>query len=368
MKIVYILNIDIHKESGVLLKVNNQIEEWVIKGHEVHAILLPETKGDFKKSYLTNKVTTASLLNNDFAYHYLSGGFYHILNRTLSAGKLRKLIQKLNPDIVYVREMIGFPGQKALKGFNLVLEANTVLKDEMALASKRIRIFYGYYQPRLYNLIKGFVGVTDEISNTFKYLKKPVITISNGRKLKDFELEKSTLNQDANKRAQIVFVGSDALRWHGVDKYEFMAKMMPEYDFHLIGPKATTEAPDNLIVHGFLSQQELSKIYSFADIAIGSLALHRNNMEEACPLKVREYASYGLPMIIAYKDTDFSGQDFVLQLENKEDSIATNIDKINLFIQQWKGKRVPKEKIEALISLEVKEIARLQFFEHVLKN
>jgi hypothetical protein len=89
-------------------------------------------------------------------------------------------------------------------------------------------------------------------------------------------------------------------------------------------------------------------------------------MEEACPLKVREYLAYGIPTIIGYKDTDFpNGAPFLLCLPNTPDNVEKNLDRIEAFVLSWKGKRVPRSEIEHL-DLKVKEEKRIIFIEEVL--
>lgn len=39
------------------------------------------------------------------------------------------------------------------------------------------------------------------------------------------------------------------------------------------------------------------------DLGIGTLSLHRKNMQEACPLKVRDYWRVGMPCLLGYTDT-----------------------------------------------------------------
>jgi hypothetical protein len=91
-------------------------------------------------------------------------------------------------------------------------------------------------------------------------------------------------------------------------------------------------------------------------------------MQEACPLKVREYLAYGLPVIIGCKDTDFTeSAPFILRLPNSEDNIETSLSAIESFVSKWKGKRVPREAI-AHLDLEVKESQRVKFFEDVLRR
>ncbi len=60
----------------------------------------------------------------------------------------------------------------------------------------------------------------------------------------------------------------------------------------------------NVILTGFLEPEAFEQYVENAHIGIGSLSLFRINLEEASPLKVREYLASGLPVMVGYKDTD----------------------------------------------------------------
>jgi hypothetical protein len=98
-----------------------------------------------------------------------------------------------------------------------------------------------------------------------------------------------------------------------------------------------------------------------ADVAIGPLALHRNRMDEASPLKVADYLAYGLPVIIAHQDTRFpDGAPFLLQLSNEEDNVDRALDDIAAFVDSWVGRRVDRREIR-VIDAPLVERQRLDF-------
>jgi hypothetical protein len=91
-------------------------------------------------------------------------------------------------------------------------------------------------------------------------------------------------------------------------------------------------------------------------------------MQEACPLKVREYLAYGLPTIIAYEDTDFVGEEpwFLLRLPNVEENVRNGVDEIRVFVQSVLGRRVPREQVSDRIGARPKEARRIAFLEGVV--
>ena len=100
-----------------------------------------------------------------------------------------------------------------------------------------------------------------------------------------------------------------------------------------------------------------------ADVAIGTLALHRKGMSEACALKTRQYLAYGLPVVLGHEDTDFSGADpwFLLRLPNTEANVRDHVEQIRAFVDGVKGRRVQRSEIEGRLSAEVKEAQRIEF-------
>jgi glycosyltransferase involved in cell wall biosynthesis len=166
-------------------------------------------------------------------------------------------------------------------------------------------------------------------------------------------------------------VATPGYPWHGVDKLFILAVLCQDMHFIVIGygpDDCPNNPPANLELLGFMTQGEIHKALMRADAAFGTLALHRKNMEEACPLKVREALAYGLPIIYAYKDTDLDDLDseLLLRLPNTENNVIDNVDAIREFAYQMRGRRVDRGLISSRIDQRIKEIQRLEFFEEVI--
>ena len=344
---------------------NDQIEQWSAYGHEVYVASLPIFKVKSNRIFLSEKAKGFFIFKNLIIRKFLSGGFFNMGGKILTINQYKNYINSIAPDIIYLREIVGFPGLASiLSRYKVVLESNTVLMEELKANSKLLFQLAKLYQNKVNKQVDGFIGVTNEITNQFIKYNKPLITISNG-----FKIENKNISSPVNDRPQVVMVSSPGCLWHGTDKYIKLAELLPAIDFHLVGydKKDFNVSLSNLFFKGFLPKKKLKKIYQKMDIAVGTLALHRNDMKEASPLKVREYAAFGLPMIFAYHDTDFSGKDlnYILQIENSEKNIEESVAKINEFINKWKGKRIKIEDVEPLISLTYKEKKRLDFFERI---
>lgn len=363
MRIAYIIEPNFTIETGVIQKIKQQVTFWANEGHTVlilslnvrskTGVIQENGKNSFKIRLITHEFSKRT-----------HGFFGNYFNKVLSVNHLRKELLMFNPDIIYYRQGIWFPGLPGiLKSSPTIIELNTFDLDEMGIQKKIRRSVYKYGRQKLLDSANGFIAVTTEIERKYKSQNKPIIAISNGI---DIAIIPETQPKQSS-RAQIIFVGTPGYPWNGFDKVVVMAKSLPAFDFHIIGPEIPDKLP-NLKSYGYLSRQDLVTVYKQVDIGIGTLALHRKKLEEASPLKVREYLAYGLPTIIGYHDTDLHEMEFILNIGNYEDNVEKNIEKIKYFILRWKGKRVKKEQLEDLIGLKAKEHERLKFFEDIIKS
>jgi hypothetical protein len=146
-----------------------------------------------------------------------------------------------------------------------------------------------------------------------------------------------------------------------------LAAQHPDWRVDIVGPSAeeVTNAPANLAFRGRLEPEAYTPIVRNVDVAIGTLGLYRNAMDEASPLKVREYLALGIPSIIGYDDTDFpDATSFLLRIPNRPDGVIHSKSQIEAFVERSLGTRVPREAIQHL-DIRAKESARLAFIQHI---
>jgi hypothetical protein len=214
----------------------------------------------------------------------------------------------------------------------------------------------------------GLVSVSYEIANApenARY-KKPVKVIANagatGREM--------ILSAPSNPTPVLSIVVSPGMTWHGVDKLRWFAEQYPDLTINIVGYRREdlpSDLPQNIRPHGFLPRDQVREILKTTDAVFGTLALHRNDMEEASPLKVREAAAYGIPLILGYHDTDLSAlqTDCILRIPNTEDNVRAHAAQIYDFAYRMKGRRLDVDAVEACIGYRHKEKERLRFFEEL---
>lgn len=210
-------------------------------------------------------------------------------------------------------------------GHKIYSEHHTLEIDEFASYGKglsnRFKIYLEKKNIKFYvNNVRGIIGVTNEIINSkTKYLKnsKPVFLFSNGSCF-----EKSLKRLKNSECLNFLFVCTVFSPWSGLER---LLNSLNNYNFDrcvkitLIGKLSKEQLnlvdkvnKKNLLsinTTGVVSPEKLEEYYQEADACFGTLALYKKNMNEACSLKVRGALSYGKPVIYAYDDTDFTGNE-----------------------------------------------------------
>ena len=339
--------------SGPFKKIHSQTAAWVDAGVEVGLFVL--TIDRFTKDWRSLPAATAVISRGAGPAVALAK------ERLLMAARLWQ------PDIIYHRWGLTYPGLVlATMQEKVVLEVNTndvVEYDLMTPFKGRVnRMTRGLVLQRA----AGLAFVTHELlhSPDFVRYQRPSVVVANG-----IDLDHAPhLPAPQNARPRLLFIGQPLCPWHGLDKLAALARSQPGWDFDVVGPgpHEVVSPPDNMVIHGLLNAVDYSRLLAAADIGIGTLALHRKGLNEASPLKVREYLATGLPVISGYADTDFpEGADFLLRLPNDENNVAAGAAEIAAFVARWTGRRVARADIAHVDSF-AKERSRLDFFSSLL--
>ena len=334
--------------SGVGKKIHRHLNAWKLKGHDVRLFM-----------HTANEPGLDFLPGDKFFYPTQNGFAQREIGRVRAAKKMLRAVERYRPDLIYLRYGIYvYPVHRLAYTAPVVEEINTNDVEQ----HKELGVVYSLYnrftRGILLRSISGLVCVSKELAklSVFRNFRKPTKVIANGIDLNKF----TPLDTPNNSLPRIIFIGEHGHSWHGVDKIVSLARNFSDIRINLIGYEALPEnepLPDNLISHGYLSSEEYLTLFSLADVAISSLALHRVNLTEASPLKSREYLAYGLPTIIAYKDTDLEKveTDYILKIPNTEDNILTHGKLIRDFAYEMRGRRVDHKLIAPHIDNQVKE-------------
>jgi len=103
---------------------------------------------------------------------------------------------------------------------------------------------------------------------------------------------------------EIIFVASRFSEWQGLDiLLDSVSLTSCDFRLHIVGHTNGEYLNDERVIfHDSLSQSALCDLYSFMNLGLSCFALFRKGMSEACPLKVREYLSHGIPVYAGHVD------------------------------------------------------------------
>ncbi len=355
MKIAYVCNVAAYAVNGVNDKIGTQVARWRTAGHEVTLLCLspaPEP-GQDRAMVPADRILT---------YRGLAG-------RVLATLRLIAAVRRSAPDVVYLRYDVFLPPlPPALWPLPVVVEVNTDDRREALLEGGRARLYNSLTRGATLRRVAGIVTVTNALARSegLARYRKPTVVIANGA---DPTLSTPLPPAAGTRPAAVMLVGY-ASAWAGVDKVLDLARGLPELDVHMVGWVPSGPLPANVRTYGTLPRAGYRDILAKADFGIGPMALHRQEMSEASPLKVREYLLHGLPVLIAHEDTDFLGQEpwYLMRLPNQEDNITASLPAIREWAATVAGRRVPSESVVDRVGVERKEQARLAFLSGLSRN
>lgn len=359
MKILYLIDQDIHSgnTSGIIHKIKGKVDLWESLGHRVQILSLYSFK-----LYNTN----LEIIDETKSFQMNKHSKIRTLLRLLkSSFFLYKYLDLFEFDFIYMRTRLYMPFTvRALKKHKIVMELNSDDIEEWKCNNKAIWIANNLTRHIFYRLASAYVSVSHELTDRYQGFKRRTLTIGNGISTKDYIFTEQT----NNARPQICFVGSPGFKWHGIDKIEAFATKCPEFDFHFIGDDGYNFG--NRKYYGYLDKAEVNEIVAKCDVAFSTMSLHVKNMEEASPLKSRQYLALGVPFIYAYEDTDLSGdEEFTLKLSNRELNIESSTEEIRTFV--WKCfkdielRKKARNFAEVRLNVSAKEESRLDFLSRV---
>jgi glycosyltransferase involved in cell wall biosynthesis len=349
---------DVATENGISKKIRMQTGAWAAAGHVVRYF-----------ASVPRPVAWSGLapLEADLVRRG------NALRRIFNSYALCRHIATWQPDAIYFRYAHHSPGLPRLfSRFPTIAEINSndLVEYDLTLSAFK-RLYHRMTRERVLRPVRGFVAVTSELAERFSGYGKPVEVIGNST---DFAALPSLPAPSPDAGTSLIFVGNTGTPWHGLDRIGELAGTFPKYKFVVVG--CTPEdylhcsglglVPPNLQFLGMMAQPDYLPMLGQATAAIGTLGLYRKHMEEACPLKVREYLALGLPVIGAYQDTDIPPEaDYFLRLPNNAEPLTPWKDRITAFIEHWRMRRVPRTVI-AHLDVSVKEARRLAFMEKIV--
>ncbi len=346
------------RDSGVGKKLARQLTLWQAGGHQARLFM-----------HTSRYQPLSDLVPAEVFFYGPAGAAGTEFDRIAAAQRLVQAVRDYRPSVIYLRlAMYVYPVHRLAEIAPLVAETNTNDMTQHEGLGRAFALYNRLTRGFLLRRLAGLVAVSHELARApaFGSFRKPTCVIANGIDLDNA----SPLPPPSNLTPRLAFIGHPGYPWHGVDKLVRLARLIPEVQLDVIGYDSvpgTGPPPDNMHLHGYLSAGEYLRIIAGADAAISSLGLHRIGLEEASPLKSRECLALGLPLVLAYIDTDLRDldADFLLRIPNTEENTQTHADLIRDFAFRMRGRRVERRAI-SVIDQTAKERERVNFFEEII--
>jgi len=336
-KLLYLAVQGIQEGSGVSYKILSQIDAFRHNGIDVSFSYLSEENGFLTKRLFNDEViddvSQKSYHTQKYGYKYRYTNLY---NKILQEGI----------NIIYIRYthfanplFIRFLSKLKRKKIKVFLEiptfpydeeyVNIKFKQNLFLKVERLsRQFFRYYCDKI---------VT--VSSDEKIFGTDTIIISNG-----INIDEISIKKPKNKDTDIRLVGVANIRfWHGYDRvikglndYYSNPNNKTKVYFDLIGDNQDSDSEmlrklvkeysleKYVIFNGVIKMEHLDSFFDVADMAVGSLGIHRIGLKEASSIKSREYCAKGIPFIYSGIDRDFDGKSFVLKVADDDTNININ--------------------------------------------
>lgn len=222
-------------------------------------------------------------------------------------------------------------------------ELRTLVRGPSSWAKWRAECAWG---PRWLAGVAGIVAVTPEILalEQRRHRTRRGLALGNGISVADVAPTGSQLNDGV---VSLLFSCARFWSWQGLDR---LLRGLLEYRgparviVHLAG--IVVEPADRLLLgrladhphvrlieHGMLDGAALDRVAATCTLGIGTLALGRKHLREACTLKSRDYAARGLPFVFAHQDPDLP-DDLPGILRLADDGTAISIARMLAFAHE----------------------------------
>ncbi len=328
------MNFAVKGSGGIQNKIFAQAKAFDQLGIETDIIFFENDKIYLK----SDETTLLNQINSKFGFlKYIYGGFLediniqnyqylfvrHFLTNPLFLWLLLR-IKLSNPKIVIFMEIPTYPYKFE---FGLM-----TLKKRL---EQKLDEFCTYF-------FRFFIDQIVTFSSKTKIFGIPTIQTDNGIDIEKFGL---TIRPTFDGKTIHLLGLANVQPWHGLDRVIYGLHEYYKQENHLnlifdvvgsgdelpnLKNLANSLSLDKYVrFHGFVSGDDLLKIYERSHIGIGSLGMHRINVAkgETSALKSREYAARGIPFVIAYLDRGFP-EDFPFLLNLPADDNPIDIQQV----------------------------------------
>lgn len=197
--------------------------------------------------------------------------------------------------------------------------------------------------------VRGGIAVTHELSESLKSRcpNYPVYILPNCVQERDLNWGEKGMSERSGKAIRLVMLIGSYDYWQGLERIvssiEGAGELSARIDIDIYGQlpdhfRFESKGGIQLKNYPPLSQVEMSRVLPSYDMGIGTLSLYKKHMNEACPLKVREYWKAGIPCLMGYMDTAVINHPELMRYNYKVPNDASMIPWQSIIdqIQKWR--------------------------------
>ena len=345
-KVLFVIKYPLIEQYSIMQKLNGEINAVRQLGNEVFYISF-----DHDHLYLDNgqerKMIQKTTMGKMPGYFH-TFVFYDIYRAA------RKVLLKEQFDLVYFRysplSRSGYRMTKtAFEKSKLVVEIPTFPPD-IEKAKNPIRELYQRYSAFRWTQAAKHVTLFTGIGEPGEsYLGVPFLNIDNGI---DTQLIPLRVPREPEDGKMHILAVAAMCNWHGYDRLiqgfaNWNNPKKQNYIIDMVGDegdgslekwkKLTADCglEKQVIFHGKMTGEPLTKMFEMAEIGCGSFGLYRNNLRFASVLKIREYMARGLPFLYAHDDPGLTGEyPWCIQFPN--DDTPIDMDRVDAFVSSLK--------------------------------
>ncbi len=287
------------------------------------------------------------------------------------AQRLRDTLDRLRPDVVQAREMIWTPTVESIfRRHRVVLELNSDAAVELSTRSRAAATYWRLTSGRLRRRAAGIVSVTHELADRLVPSGVPRIVLGNAVEVPPVPLAR--IRTGDPRPMLLMLIGSPA-PWHGLDRVGRLATLRPDLRIVVCGRlgDAGRDLPPEVERREPVEGDALRELIAESSVGIGTLALSRKGLREACPLKSRTMLAAGRSLVMAHADPALDGREtFVLRIPDDDAAIDREAPAIAAFAHAAAEDPAIGESAWAFardhLAVEVVERRRLAFFEQII--
>ncbi len=320
---IYRVNTSISHHSGVLKKMKSQQQALSKLGHTVSLL-----NHDSDHIYLNGEIQDSFKVNSRFKRYWFNFRVF-----------FKKVSDKLDFtkfDLVYIRYPFSNPSFirfcRIVKMQNpeckLLIEMPTFpYNQEFSGLSKIYPLIDNHYRKKLFRYVDRIVHFGSEK----ELFGIECINTTNGIDTLQIPMRSSQNNVDK----LICLAMAKWFYWHGLDRFLEGLSRYDNQEKHpielwVLGEGSELEKlrtlsrklnlDSKVLFKGVVQGKELDDIFEKIDIGVGTLGIHRKNLNYNASLKHREYCARGIPFILSTGDSSFPTSCGFVKYQTEDDS------------------------------------------------